>query len=118
MPLYSNPPHRADVYSAMSVTRDGGGGTVIMYSSSPVQSSLPCSINTADSRTVEQFAQQGMVVTHTVGVLSSALTLPIERGWKVVNTRTSKAFHVQGISDGEAYGTIPRLTYLHCVETL
>ena len=115
MALHHNPPHRVHSYTVGS-SRDTGGGTDLTYTLA--QSSIPCSINTASATERELFGQQGIVVTHTIGILTSAITTAITRGMKVVATDTSKAFHVHGISAGRKYGTIPAFTYLHCEEQL
>lgn len=115
MPLWDSPPHAVNVQSVASGT-DAGGGTTLTYTTE--QSAAPCSINTADSSTRELFAQQGVVVTHTVAFLSSALTTALARGMKLVATDTGASLHVMGISAGRAYGNVPAFTYAHCEEQI
>lgn len=115
MPLFANPPHACDVYT-VSDSRDAGGGTQLTYTLA--QAGVPCSINTADAATREQFAQRGIFVTHTVAFLSESLTATPGRGVKLVAADTGASFQVQGISGGRAYGGVPAFTYLHCEEQL
>lgn len=115
MALYDNPPHRVTSYTVVSST-DGGGGVTLTYTAA--QAAIPCSINTASASEREIFAQMGQVVTHTIAILSSAITTPIVRGMKVVADDTSLSFHVEGISAGRSYGSIPAFTYLHCSQQL
>lgn len=109
MPLWSNPPHRADVYTAASGV-DAGGGSTQVYTLS--QSSVPCSVNTASSSEVERFSQPNQTVSHTVALLSSALTTPLVRGVKLVCDGVS--YHVHGISAGKQYGGVPAFTTAYC----
>jgi len=113
MALHDNPPHSVTIQAPTS-SRDGAGGTNLSYTT--VQADVPCSIDTADPREVERFAAMQLVVTHTVGILSSVLSTPLARGSKLVSG--SSSFHVQGISTGRAYGSIPAFTYAHCEEVL
>jgi hypothetical protein len=115
MALYSYPPHRVTSHT-VTTSRDAGGGTTYTFASA--QSAIPCSINTAGASEVERYAQQGITVTHTVAMLSSAITTAIVRGMKVVTDDTSVAFHVKGIRSGRAYGGLPALTYLDCEQQL
>ena len=115
MALHHNPPHRVTSHTVVSST-DGGGGVTLTYTAA--QSAIPCSINTASASERVLFAQQGMVVTHTIAILSSAITTPIVRGMKVVADDTGLSFHVNGISAGRSYGNIPAFTYLHCEQQL
>lgn len=110
MALHDNPPHLCTSYTVVSGV-DAGGGVSLTYSSA--QADIPCSINTASSSERELFAQQGQVVTHTVGFLTSALTTALTRGMKLV-TSDSITLHVKGISAGRAYGSIPAFTYAYC----
>ena len=116
MALFDNPPHLANTYTVNAGTRDAGGGTPLTYTIA--QSSLPCSIQTASASEREMFAQQGIVVSHTVAYLTATASPAVTRGMKVVNQRTAKAYHVHGISSGEEYGNIPPLSYLYCEEIL
>lgn len=111
MPLYNNPPHRCTSYTLVT-SRDAGGGTVNTFTAA--QSAIPCSINTASANEVELYAQMGIKVSHTIAVLSSALTTAITRGMKVVADDNAAAFHVQGIRSGRSYGGVPAFTYLDC----
>jgi hypothetical protein len=113
--LHDNPRHRASLYSVASGT-DNGGGTTLAYTLA--QSAIAVSINTASASTQELFAQQNIVVTHTIGVLTSKLTSTPQRGWKVVVG--SAAYHIEGIRSGRASpnGTIPALLYLQVRELL
>lgn len=115
--LYDDPPHRCALYSS-TASNDAGGGTGVSYTL--VQTSIPCLINTASSNTQLIFAQQGIKVTQTVGILSSVLTSTPQPGWKVVALDTNKDLIVRGIRSGRvsAMGTIPPLTYLDCEELL
>lgn len=115
MALWSNPPHRASTYTVAS-SRDDGGGVALTYTLA--QSAVPCSINTASASTVERFAQEGITVTHTVAFLSSALTTALTRGMKLVADDTSKSYHVRGIRQGRAYGSVPAFVYADVEEQL
>jgi hypothetical protein len=115
MALYDNPPHRVTTYTS-DASRDAGGGTVVTWTAA--QSGLPCSINTASASEREIFAQMGIVVTHTIGVLTSAITTPVVRGMKVVTGDRTESYHVRGISAGRAYGNVPAFTYLFCEQQL
>lgn len=115
MPLWDSPSHAVATYSVDS-GRDAGGGESLTYTL--VQSAVPCSVNTASASTQELFAQSGIVVTHTVAFLSSALTTPITRGFKLVAADTGASFKVEGIRTGRAYGRVPQFTYCDCSEQL
>lgn len=114
MPLWDNPPHLVTSYT-VDVSRTGGG-TTLSYTSA--QSSIPCSINTASASEVALYAQQNIVVTHTVAFLSAALTTSVTRGMKLVAGDTSLAFYVKGIRSGRAYGGVPAMTYCDCEQVL
>lgn len=115
MPLWANPPHRVNTYTVASGA-DAGGGTSLTYTAA--DSSVPCSINTASASERDIFAQQGMVVTHTVAFLTGVLTTPLARGMKLVAADTGLTFHVRGISHGRRYGSVPPFTYAHCEQQL
>ncbi len=115
MALHDNPPHRASHYTSASTT-DAGGGTGSDFTLA--QSAVPVSINTATSSERELFAQQGMVVTHTLGILASKLTTIPQRGDKFVTDDRGESFHVRGISYGRQYGNIPAFVYLACEQQL
>jgi molybdopterin synthase catalytic subunit len=112
MALHDNPPHRVTTYTSVTDNDDGGGGTALTFTTA--QSALPCSIDTASASERELFAQQGIVVTHKIGILTSAITTAIVRGMKVVTDDRSESYHVRGISAGRSYGSIPAFTYLFC----
>lgn len=114
MPLYDDPPHRVNVFTTTSAT-EAGGGVAIIYVAG--QTSIPASINTASASEVELFAVQGLQVSHTVAILSSALTTPIVRGMKLTD-ESGLSYHVEGIRSGRAYGNIPAFTYVQCREIL
>jgi hypothetical protein len=116
MALYDAPPPHSVTTYTVSVSRDAGGGTSLSYSSA--QAAVPCSINTASASEREIFAQQGIVVTHTVGFLASVLTTALTRGMKLVTSDTSESYHVRGISKGRAYGNIPAFVYAYCEQQL
>jgi hypothetical protein len=109
MPLYDNPPHRASHYTSASST-DTGGGVTLTYTLA--QAAVPCSINTAGSSERELFAQQGIVVTHTIAILASAITTIPKRGDRFVTDDRNENYHVQGIRYGRAYGRVPEFVYL------
>jgi hypothetical protein len=117
MPLYDNPRHRVSSYSVSATTRDVGGGSPL--TPTLVQSAIPVSINTVSAAEQDLFAQQGIVVTHTVGVLSSLLATTVERGWKLVD-ESGNTYHIEGIRSGRASpnGSIPALTYFACRQQL
>jgi hypothetical protein len=115
MALYDSPEHTVSTYTSVPST-DAGGGVTLTYTLA--QSGLACSINTASASEQERFAQMGIVVTHTVAILTADVTTAIVRGMKVITGDTSKSFHVRGISAGRSYGNIPAFTYLHCEEQL
>ena len=111
MALHDSPPHSVNTYTVES-SRDSGGGTVLSYTLA--QSALACSIDTAGASEQLLFAQQNIVVTHKIGVLTSAITTPITRGMKVVTADRGESYHVRGISPGRSYGGVPPFTYLFC----
>ena len=111
MALHDNPPHRVTTYTVAS-SRDTGGGTTLSYTAA--DSALPCSIDTAGASERETFGQQGIVVTHKIGILTSAITTAVVRGMKVVTDDRSESYHVRGVSAGRSYGSIPAFTYLFC----
>ncbi len=115
--LYDSPPHRMSLYSS-SAANDAGGGVDITYT--VAQANVACLINTASASTRLMYAQQDIVVTETVGVLSSYLTSIPQPGWKVIADDTGKSLLIHGIRSGRvsALGTIPPLTYLDCSEIL
>ncbi len=115
MALFDNPPHRITSYT-VAESRDSGGGTTYTYTAA--QAAIPCSIDTASASEQLMFGQMGMVVTHKIGILSSAITTVITRGMKVVADDTGLAFHVRGISSGRTYGTVPPFTYLFAEQVL
>ena len=108
MALYDSPPHRVAIYSVASAT-DSGGGTTLSYTLK--QSAVPCSINTMSASEREQFAQQQIVVTHTIAFKSSAITTSLVRGDKIVAADDGGSYHVRGIRSGRAYGSVPAFTY-------
>jgi hypothetical protein len=108
MALHDNPPHRVSFLSVTSST-DGGGGVSLSYASA--QAAVPASVNTASSSEMELFSQQGIVVTHSIAVLTSALSVTPSRGWKITDDGTSATYHIEGIRRGQAYGGIPAFTY-------
>lgn len=115
MALFDDPPHSISTYSVNS-SRDAGAGTKYTYTLA--QSGVPCSINSASASERELFAQQGIVVSHTIAILASALTTPITRGMKVVDESVNEPLHVMGINTGQEYGNIPPITYLYCAAQL
>ncbi len=115
MALHTNPPHAVTTYTVTSST-DSGGGVSLTYASA--QSAVACSINTAGASERELFAQQGVVVTHTIGFLTATLTTALSRGMKFVADDTGLAFHVRGISHGRSYGGVPAFTYAYCEQQL
>lgn len=115
MALHDSPPHAVTLLSVTSGT-DNGGGTSLTYATA--QSAVACSINTASSSIRQLFAQDGIVVTHTIAFLASALTTVPVRGWKATTDDRSENYHVHGIRHGRAYGTIPAFVYLDCEQQL
>lgn len=114
--LYHNPPHTCSHFAPAGHTRDSAGGTTLTYPGSATQADVPCSINTAGASEVERYAQDGIVVTHTVAFLGRVLTSALVRGSKL--TSGSSSFHVRGIRTGRAYGGVPAFTYADCEEVL
>lgn len=114
MALYDNPPHTVSLLRP-TTSRDAGGGTAVTYTT--LQSSVPCSINTASASEQEVFSQMEMTVTHTVAILTSKLTSAPQRGDKATDS-DGNSYHVHGISKGRSYGSIPAFHYLHCEEQL
>lgn len=114
MALFDAPPHTVTTYTVVSGT-DSGGGVTLTYTAA--QSGLKCSINTAGSSTVLQYAQSQIRVTHTVAVLSSSITTAITRGMKLTESG-GLSFEVRGIRSGRAYGNVPAFTYLDCEQLL
>lgn len=110
MALHDAPPHLCTSYSVTSGTDAGGG---VSLDDASAQADIPCSINTASSSERELFAQTGQQVSHTVAFLSAALTTTLTRGMKLV-TSDGITLHVEGISTGRAYGSIPAFVYAHC----
>ena len=115
MALHDSPPHAVTLHSATSST-DAGGGVGITYTSA--QSAVGCSIATASSDVRELFAQSGIVVTHTIAFLASALTTVPLRGWTAITDDRSESFHIRGIRYGRSYGSIPSFVYLDCEQQL
>lgn len=115
MALHDDPPHSVNTYTVVS-SADNGGGTTLTYTLA--QSAVPCSINTASANEQQLFAQQGIVVTHTVGFLASKLTTELTRGMKLVTADRSESYHVRGISKGRDYGSIPTFVYAYCEQQL
>ena len=115
--LYDNPPHRISLYSVSNANAASGGAT---QTPALVQAACPCLINTTSSNTQLVYAQQGVKVAVTVGILSSDLTSTPQPGWKIIADDTGKTAEVMGIRSGResALGTIPPLTYLDCTEWL
>jgi hypothetical protein len=115
MALYDSPPHAVATHSVAS-SRDAGGGETLTYTL--VQSAVPCSINTASASTVEMYAQNQILVSHTVAFLASVLTTALSRGMKLVAADTSAAFKIEGLRAGRAYSRIPAFVYADCSEIL
>lgn len=115
--LHDSPPHSVTLYTTTN-TKDAGGGRSSAFTSA--QAGVPCLINTASAGTQLRYAQQQIVVSHTIGILSSVLTTTPGPGWKVVADDTSGVFMVRGIRSGRvsALGGIPALTYLDCEQVL
>jgi hypothetical protein len=115
--LYDDPPHAISLYSSTNA-KDAGAGTKTTYHLE--QAACPCLINTASANTRLLFAQMQIAVTHTIGILSSALTATPQNGWKVVADDTGASFKIEGIRSGRvsAMGTIPALTYLDVSQLL
>lgn len=110
MALFDSPGHSIDLYSSTSA--NVGGGVKITYSTDPVQTAVPCSINTASANTQERYAQQQIVVTHTIGIASNLLGSKPQPGWKAVAGDTGETLMIRGIRSGRAMGSIPAFTYL------
>jgi hypothetical protein len=117
MPRWDNPPHAVTIYGPPTTARDAGGGETITWGTTR-QAAVPCLINTASASTQELFAQQGIVVTHTIGIKSDVLTSAVARGDKVTADDNSATYHVEGIRAGRAVGNIPAFTYLECRQIL
>jgi hypothetical protein len=113
--IWDNPTHRITLQSVASGS-DTGAGVSLTYSTE--QSNVPALINTASATERELFAQQGMICTHTIGLLASALTSIPERGWKVMTDDRSESFHVLGIRHGRRFMQIPSFVYLDCEQQL
>ena len=111
--IWDDPPHRCSILSQSSA-RDDGGGVELTYTT--IQSAVPCLINTASASEQAIYSQQGIVVSHTVSFKSSVLTTALVRGVKLVAADSGASFHVEGISAGRAFGSIPAFTYAHCSE--
>lgn len=117
MALHDNPPHRITIYGPPTAARDAGGGETITWGTTR-QAAAPASINTASASTRELFAQQGIVVSHTIGLLTATLTSDVARGDKVTADDTGDTYIIRGISKGRAYGGIPPFTYLQVEQQL
>lgn len=115
MALFDAPPHTCTILGPPTITRDDGGGTVVTHSTTR-QADVPCSINLSSSSERELFAQQGITVTHRIGVRTSTLSSAVARGDKV--TVGGLSYLIRGISAGQAYGGIPALTYLDVEQQL
>ena len=115
MALWENPPHAVSSYTS-DVSRDGGGGTQLVFTLA--QSAIPCSINTASASTISLYAQSAIRVTHTVAFLASAVTTALTPGMKLVADDTSDSYHIGGIRKGRAYGSIPAFVYADCDQIL
>lgn len=84
------------------------------------QSAIPCSIDTMSSSEREMFAQQGMIVSHRVGIRSELLSTAVKRDDQFRPDDTGAIYTIRGISAGRAYAElgIPAFTYLMCDEQL
>lgn len=111
MALFDNPPHRITIYGPVTSSADSGGGTVLTYGTTR-QAAVPCSINTLSGAEAELFQQQGLTVTHVIGIRSAALTAAVARGDKAVADDTGETFIINGIRAGRGYGNTPAFTYL------
>lgn len=109
MPLYDNPPHRATIYSSASTT-DAGGGSGTDFTLA--QSAVPCFAPTVGSGEQERFGQSQIVTQHEIHFKTSALTVALARGMKLVVNGVN--LHVKGIVQNQAAGTIPALTRVMC----
>ncbi len=109
MPLYDNPPHRADLYSPATGS-DSGAGTTINYTLA--QSSVPCFAPTVSSGEQERFGQTQIVTQHGIHFKASAVTVALARGWKLVVNGVS--LHITGIKANQAAGGIPALLEVSC----
>jgi hypothetical protein len=120
MALFDTPPHSVTIYGPPTTSRDAGGGESVTWPTTR-QSAVPCLINTATSSTQNLFAQQGIVVTHTISILSGVLASAVARGDKVVADDNSAVYHIEGIRSGRnvrTYGRTPEFTYLEVREQL
>lgn len=115
--LSDNAKYLISLYSS-TATNDSGGGTDIDYLLE--QADVPASINTVSANLRLMYAQQDIVVTDTVGILSALLTVTPKPGWKAVAQDTGKSMLYRGIRSGREsiIGIIPPLTYLDCETVL
>jgi hypothetical protein len=113
MPLYDNPPHRADVYSTAN-PNEAGAGTQPVYTL--VQSAVPCIERPLSAMEQARFAALQIELTHCVCFKASTLTSPLQRGWKLVVNGAS--LHISQIKVSQAMGTIPSLVEVMCEDLL
>jgi hypothetical protein len=111
MPLYDSgtSPHTVTILAPTSST-DSGGGVSISFATRT--SGVKGYLNALSASEQERFAQMGMFVTSQFSTTDTTAV----RGDRL--TYGSRSFHIRGIRQTEAVGTIPVLCQLLLEETL
>jgi hypothetical protein len=104
--------HTVTIYGPPTQSTDSGGGVLITYPTIR-QTSVPCLINSVSASEQERFAQQNIVVTHTIAMSYQG----VQRGDKAVDAG-DQAYHIQGINTQQGVGSIATFTYLYAQQIL
>lgn len=122
--LFDDPPHSVDIYLPTGTTTDSGGGVKLNFPPTPSQSEVPCTINTSGASQVMRQGQNSVTVGNRISFLSSALTITLSQGVKLVATDTGRTFIVRGLTspgrshDNRGVQSIPAFTYIDADEIL
>jgi hypothetical protein len=111
VPLYDagTCPHTVTILQATSGV-DAGGGTTLSFATRT--SGVKGILNATSASQRELFAQMGIVVSHTF----STTDVTAQRGDKL--TYGTRSFHINGIRQTEAIGSIPVLNQLTLEEQI
>jgi len=119
MSILDMPPHTIDIYLPLAPTQDYGGGVQLNWADTPDQSSCPCIINTTSSGQMMMLGQNQVRTGNVIGILSSALSVTLVRGTKLVATDTGRTFILQGLrSPNRQAGNIPPISYIDAMEMI
>ena len=97
--------HRVSVYRQTNTQDATSGGTVVAWTLRTAD--VPCLIRGMSGQEQLMFAQQNIVVTHTIYGLDETA----QSGDKVVNDRTGKTFLLTSIQIQEGVGNIDTFTF-------